>query len=189
MGNGFTNVRLPYAEQWQDECIERMKSDGWEVVPMGAENVAPSVQQALSMMANPDATARFVRYMPDGFAVKVEEETAIFFDAKRGKSIEKDAYIAYLAFAGDNRNVYIMIKSENGAVYRVPVKGLKFLCSREYVAKFTEYNRIPVDDDGWIAPRLWPEDRYREWKRRYQTASGTPFKYFDFKQMEMYREK
>ena len=189
MGNGFTDVRLPYAEEWQNECIERMKSDGWEVVPMGAENVAPSVQQALSMMANPDATARFVRYMPDGFAVKIEDETAVFFDAKRGRSIEKDAYIAYLAFAGDDRNVHIMIKSDNGDIYYVPVRGLKFLCSHEYVSKFPENKRMPIDEDGWIAPRLWLEDKYQGWKQRYKMASGTPFKYFDFGNMEEYRYK
>ena len=186
MGNAFTDVRLPYAKEWEVQNRQEIQAQGWQVVPMGAENVAPDVQKALSFMENPDSTARFVKYMPDGFAVNIEGETAYFFDSKRGKSIEKDAYIAYIAFAGEDRKMFVMIKTDNGKIYDVPVSELKFLCSHKYVSKFPEHRRMPIDDDGWIAPRLWPDDKYLVWKAKCKNASGTPFKYFDFNKMQQF---
>lgn len=179
--------RLTIAERWSNECIEDLSASGWLVVPMGAENVAPEVQNALSMMRNPDATARFVRYMPDGFAVMVESEEAMFYDAKCGKSIEKDAYIAYMAFAGDNRRVYVRIKNGKDK-YNVPVRKLMFLNSHKEVEKYPVHLQMPIDEDGWIAPRLWCPEKYNKWKYRYSTASGTPFKYFDFDAISEFKE-
>ena len=70
------------------------------------------------MMKNPDPTARFLRYMPDGFAVREESEEAFFFDAKSGPTIEKDAYLAYQAFAGSDRRSWSSVVMGNGHLLR-----------------------------------------------------------------------
>ncbi len=151
---------------------------------MGAENLAPDIHKALSGMKNPDPTASFVRYLPDGFAVDVDGEQAFFFDAKAGSNIQKEAYEAYMAFAGENRRVYVFIET-GGKAYCVPVRELKFLNSYEVVADYQ--TPLPVDGDGWIAPRLLPLAEYLDWKMKYPQASGTPYRRFDFAAMSDYR--
>jgi hypothetical protein len=137
-------------------------------------------------MESPDATARFLRYMPDGFAVHVGKEQGYFFDAKIGRSIEKDAYLAYMAFAGEDRRVYVCVKW-SGAVYWIPVRSLSFMDSADYVEQFSPEKRMPIDEDGWIAPRLWPRPKYMGWKMMHPAASGTAFRYLDFLAMTQYR--
>jgi hypothetical protein len=182
MGNGFAN-RLSRGVEFQNEVQEIVKRNGWEFVPMGAENIAPNVHRMMSKMENPDNTVRFVRYMPDGFAVHPEKEEAFFLDCKHSDTIEKDAYINYLTYAGEDRRVYVFIKSQD-QVYCVPLKKLQFQDSHEVVRKYP--NPMPVDSEGWIAPREWPDEKYLAWKSRYRSASGTAYKYIDFERLEKY---
>jgi len=182
------DARLGPHEEWAQEVFAHIEAHGWQVVPLGAERVAPDVSKVLSAMQNPDATARFVRYMPDGFAIHTGKEQAWFFDAKVGRSIEKDAYEAYMAFAGDERRVYVCIRWQL-AVYWVSVRNIAFLDSREVVGGFREDHRMPIDDEEWIAPRLWPRAKYLRWKLSHPGASGTAFRYLDFAAMEAYRWK
>ena len=181
--NGFA-YRLKRGEEWAAEVVKIIEQRGWKTVPLGAENVAPEVHHLLSMMKNPDPTARFLRYMPDGFAVREESEEAFFFDAKSGPTIEKDAYLAYQAFAGSDRRVFVFVR-HLGNTYCVPVNDLRLQDSREVVRRYPR--PLPVDEDGWIAPRLLPRDEYLRWKSRNPQASGTPFRYFDLGAMSRYK--
>jgi len=178
--------RLGPHEDWAQQVFAHIEAHGWQVVPLGAERVAPDASKVLSAMRNPDATARFVRYMPDGFAIHRQKEKAFFFDAKVGRSIEKDAYIAYLAFAGKDRSVYVCLKNES-IVYWVPIKAIAFYDSEEYVSRFPPDRRMPIDEDGWIAPRLWLPSKYHNWKQQHPSASGTAFRYVDFGRLVAYR--
>jgi len=135
---------------------------------------------------DPDATIRFLRYMPDGFAVHAGTQQGWFVDAKVGRSIEKDAYLVYTAFAGDDRNVCVYVKSGMD-VYVVSARDLRFLDSSEYVGRFSPDDRMPIDEAGWIAPRLWPRQKYLMWKRNHPEASGTAFKYLDLDSMASHR--
>lgn len=183
--SGFA-YRLKRGEEWAAEVVRFIEEQGWKTVPLGAENVAPEAHRLLSFMKNPDPTARFLRYMPDGFAVKEEGEEAFFFDAKSGPTIEKNAYLAYQAFAGNDRRVFVFIRNGDDT-YCVPIRKLKFLDSWDCVRSFPPDRQMPVDEDGWIAPRLWPEAKYLAWKRRNPHASGTPFRYFDLGAMSKYK--
>ena len=178
----FERYRLAPHEEWARLVFEHITQRGWSVVPMGAQVLAPQVAAMLSAMEQPDPTAAFVRYMPDGFAVHLGKQTTFFFDAKVGKTIEKAAYIVYQAFAGEDRAVFVCLKHRE-CVYWVPIRDLAFLDSQVYVGRFPEQRRMPVDDEGWIAPRLWPRWKYLEWKQQHPEASGTPFRYFDFPAM------
>ncbi len=181
--NGFA-YRLKRGEEWAAEVVKIIEQRGWKTVPLGVENVASEVHRLLSMMKNPDPTARFLRYMPDGFAVREESEEAFFFDAKSGETIEKDAYLAYRALAGSDRRVFVFIR-HLGNTYCVPVNDLRFKDSWEVVRRYPR--PLPVDEDGWIAPRLLPRDEYLRWKSRNPQASGTSFRYFDLPAMRKYR--
>jgi hypothetical protein len=177
--------RLAKGNVWLEEVKQLLERRGLRTVLIGAEHVAPEVHKALSDMRNPDATAMFVRYLPDGFAVNIGTEEAFFFDAKAGKTIEKKAYETYLDFAGKDRKVFIFIRNSKGETYCVPVRELRFRNSQEVVAKYNF--QLPIDEGGWIAPRLLNEEDYRRWKKRHPEASGTPYRYFDFDAMKQYK--
>ncbi len=184
MGSGWEQ-RRGRGEKFQEEVKGMLKSQGKLIVPMGAEKVAPRVQEMLRKIENPDNTARFFRYTPDGFAVDVESGEAFFYDCKDGRAIEKEAFENYVAYAGEDRSVFVFIK-HGEKTYQVPLRGLSLLDSWEEVGRYCEEKRMPIDEDGWIAPRLWPKWKYDEWKANHQGASGTPFRYFDFKKMEQF---
>ncbi|MFW9989887.1 MAG: hypothetical protein ACFFC3_14645 [Candidatus Odinarchaeota archaeon] len=177
--------RSKIGNMWSKKVFEIIKNKGLHVVSMGAENIVPEVHTILSFMKNPDNTSKFVRYMPDGFAIDEKKETAFFYDAKNGKAIEKDAYLTYLTFAADNRRLYIFIQNDADK-YCVPIDKLAFIDSYSEVSKYSLEMQLPIDDDGWIAPRLLPENKYLKWKYSHSDKSGTPYKYFDFDAMKKY---
>ena len=183
--NDFEKRLAPH-EEWAAKVFAHIAAQGWRTVPLGAERIAPGVQKALSAMQSPDPTARFVRYMPDGFAVNIGAEKAYFFDAKCGRTIEKDAFQAYKAFAGDDRSVFVCIRWQE-TIYWIPVRAIVFLDSIGVVSEFAIDHRMPIDEDDWIAPRLWPREKYIQWKYRHPGASGTAFRYVDFEAMAQYR--
>lgn len=185
--SGFEQ-RLERGNIWADEVRRIVEAKGWLTVPIGAENLTPKVSAALSRMKNPDVTVSFIRYLPDGFAINVGLEQAFFFDAKVGKSIQKEAYEVYLAFANRSRKMFLFIHAE-GCNYCIPVQKLCFLDSQKYVNRFPLNQQLPVDDEGWIAPRLWPQSKYLDWKARNPNASGTPFRYFDLEAMKKFKLK
>ncbi len=180
--NRFQKV-LVKAKRWETEVNQHLTKRGWIVVPMGTENILPKVQKAIINMKDPDETANFIKYLPDGFAVNIEKEKAFFYDAKNGKSIQKEAYQTYMMFAGKNRNFYLFIKNES-YVYIVPIRKI---CLKP--PKIINEYSLPIDDDGWASPRLWSTEKYLAWKNKHPYASGTAFKYFDFEKMENYKIK
>ncbi len=184
MGRGWEQ-RKGKGDKFQEEVKEILEFQKMLIVPMGAEKVAPEVQEQLWKMENPDSTARFFRYTPDGFAVDVENGVSFFYDCKDGRTIEKEAFKNYIVYAGEDRNVFVFIR-HGGKTYRVPLRCLAFLDSNNEVGRYSEEKRMPVDNDGWIAPRLWPKWKYDAWKASHLGASGTPFRYFDFQKMEQF---
>lgn len=181
MGTNRFQKALIKAKKWEIEVKKYLTKHGWIVVPMGAENILPEVQEAIKRMKKPDGTAKFIKYLPDGFAINVKKEKAFFYDAKNSKSIEKEAYLTYMIFAGKNRNFYLFIKADY-YVYIVPIRKL-YLKQPKIINEYS----LPIDDDGWASPRLWPSEKYLDWKRKYPSASGTAFKYFDFEKMANYK--
>jgi hypothetical protein len=175
--------RLALGDAWSKEVKSTLECDkDLIVVPMGAENVVPQIQNIISSMKHPDETIKFIRFFPDGYVINPDEESAFFYDAKYGTTIEKDAYKTYLAFSSFNRRLLIFIKNIS-RVYCVPLNKMIFQDSEEYVSHFPKEKQLPIDKEGWIAPRKLPQEKYDEWKWRNINASGTPFKYFDFSAM------
>ena len=75
--------RLKWGNEWASQvAIGIEKTGDWNVVPMGAEHIAPSVQRRLSSMQIPDSTAQFIRYFTDGCAVHKTNDRAFFIDRK-----------------------------------------------------------------------------------------------------------
>lgn len=177
MGKAF-EMRCEKGSKWAAEVKAILEERGHSVVPMGAEHIAPKVQQALTRMDDPDPTAMFVRFLPDCFLVHGTREDAYFIDAKCGSSIEKEAYSAYMLLANSGLNVYVMIKY-GGNIYCVSVDELPFKDSQEHVQQYP--NPHPVDEDGWIAPRLRPDAR--AWAKSHPNASGTRYKEIDFSRL------
>ena len=63
--NRFQKV-LVKAKRWETEVNQHLTKRGWIVVPMGTENLLPKVQKAIINMKDPDETANFIKYLPDG---------------------------------------------------------------------------------------------------------------------------
>jgi hypothetical protein len=177
-------TRLSVGEQWEQDLRAKLEAEGLQVIPLADKTL--EAHQALSALREPGETARFIRYMPDGAAVEVERQDAYFFDAKAGNSIEKDAYLAYLAFAGERRRCDIYVRRPSGDVYRVPARKLVLIPAEVSVAPFPPDRQMPIED-GWLAPRRWPREKYLRWKAGNQQASGTAFRYIDFAALGQYR--
>lgn len=168
---------------WDDEVSSHLSSQGYEIARHNVENTAPHFAKYPNYATSDNPSIRFVRYFPDGVAADFKNNVAFFWDAKNGNSIEKNAYETYLEFGANGREFFLFIKYDHN-IYCVPLGEVKFFNSFQYVSRFPEYTRMPVDDGGWIAPRLWPEKKYLQWKYKNPEASGTPYRYFDFGDMK-----
>lgn len=181
MSSAF-EMRCSRGMLWDDEVDANLKQCGYDIGRYNIENVAMHFKSHPNYAGCDNPSIRFVRYFPDGVAADFNANVAFFWDAKMGTSIERDAYDTYLEFAESGRELYLFIKSENSQ-YCVPIEKVEFKDSYLYVSQFHEKNQMPIDPDGWIAPRMWPEQRYLDWKFKHPEASGTPFKYFSFGKM------
>lgn len=175
--------RSAIGEAWDKEVTENL-SVSFHIVSYGIEKVARNLTGMARNTSSDNACIRSARYLPDGLAADLVNNIAFYWDAKAAKAIEKDAFIAYSELAGSNKEFYIFIKF-SGIKYCVPLKYVEFFDSKQYVERFTE--QLPVDSEGWIAPRLLPESKYFSWKERSPLASGTPCKYFDFGKMNKWQ--
>jgi hypothetical protein len=179
------NDRLALGDIWAKEIKTILDNDkDLIIVPMGLENVLSNHYSILSSMKEPSSTIKFIRFFPDGYAINLKEEDAFFYDAKFGQTIEKDAFNTYCVFVGHDRRMVIFIKNYS-KIYCVPLQKIKFQNSEEKTSQY-KHLKLPVDNEGWIAPRLLPEEKYKDWKLKNPLASGTPYKYFDFRAMEKY---
>lgn len=186
--NSFEGRKAPH-DSWAEEVFRSIREEGWILVPMGIERIAPNAHPRLKAMLDPDPTSAFLRFMPDGFAVHPTKAESYFFDIKTGYTIEREPYECYRAFAGNDRQVFLYLYYAKAGKYLVPLPALVFLDSWRYIATFPEEWQMPVDEEGWICPRDWPEDKYQRWKSSHPTASGTPFRYLDFPAMERFRRR
>lgn len=185
MSSAF-QMRCASGMVWDEEVSTQLSSVGYEIGRYNIENTAKHFTQNPHYANSDNPSIRFVRYFPDGIASDFKNNCAFFWDAKIGTSIERNAYETYLEFNVNGREFYLFIKNGT-SIYCTPLLEVCFLNSYTYVSQFREKNRMPIDDDGWIAPRLWNEAKYLNWKYTHPNASGTPFRYFDFDSMKNWR--
>lgn len=170
---------------WAKQVRDMLEDKGHHVVFIGAEHIAPEVHDLLSGMELPDKTAQFIRFMPDCFLVHGERDEAYFVEAKAANNIEKQAYEAYDILCEKDLNVYLVIRYR-GKCYCCHFDDLPLIDSRQVVEQYS--NPLPIDQDGWIAPRLQPMIDYRRWKRRFPHASGTPYKRIDLDRLTPWKK-
>lgn len=187
MSNAF-QTRCNAGMLWDDEVSQQLSSSGYEIGRYNIENTAKHFIENPNYSFADNPSIKFIRYFPDGIASDFNINHAFFWDAKLGISIEKNAYDTYCEIGDSGREFYLFIKtvSTNSYFYCVPISAVEFKNSAKYVSQFSIQNQMPVDENGWIAPRLWPEERYLSWKFKHPEASGTPFRYFDFDAMKQW---
>lgn len=181
---GF-NDRVVIGTQWDNDISKNLKTIGFKIGRYNIENVAPDFSSDPHYANSDNPSILFARHFPDGIATDFKNNVSFFWDAKNGGSIEKNAYLTYCNLAKNGVKIILFIKNYTD-YYCIPIESVVFCDSTEYVSKFSEEKRIPVED-GWICPRQLPEKRYIEWKKRCPNASGTPFKYVDFKKLKSYK--
>ena len=144
------------------------------VVANGTEHTHPEFVAMLRKDRRPGA--KFVRFAPDG-AVLHSAEGVIHYDAKAAKSIEKDAYETYMNYVACGCRVLLFVK-QAGHVYWADIQDVRLIHGNDTVGRFQENKRFPVDEDGWICPRMAknPTSNSR--------MSGTPYREIDFTSMK-----
>lgn len=168
--SGF-GTRIAGAQEFEDALVELLRQHP-KVVDLarnGTEHTHASFVTRLR--DNASAASKFVRYAPDG-VVLMSDGAVLHFEAKRGTSLERDAYEVYKAYAAAGCTVLVFFLID-GQVYYQRVEKIGFLDSRSEVLKFPEHRRFPVDEENWICPRLKPGFRSTE------RMSGTAFRYVD----------
>lgn len=183
----FDRRRQPHDEAVAAEK-QRLEKEGHLVLPLGVERYPEDIRGALSKMNKANGTIKHERHQPDLLDVDPQTENGEYVELKVAKTIERDSYNACKRKAETGGRLIVKIHHpETDARYEVPFGALAFKDSWAVVSEFPEDKRMPVDDDGWINPRLWPDGKYLRWKRSHPSGSGTAFRYFDFSAMEQYR--
>ena len=168
------DIRVEPGVEFERELFKELNAhkDVTAIALNGTEHTHPDFVEIIRH--NESDAAKFVRYAPDG-VMECKSKRVIHFDAKAAKSIEKDAYNVYMKYHRTGCTVIIFVKHPaTGMRYWQYVQNIQLLDSTIVVSQYPEHRRFPIDDDGWIAPRL---------KRGFKSTkkySGTPFKYFDF---------
>jgi thiamine pyrophosphate-dependent acetolactate synthase large subunit-like protein len=134
----------------------------------GSEHTHPKLVEALRRLNSP--AAHFVRYAPDG--VYLAGSQVVHFDAKAGRTIEKNAYHVYMAHKNAGCKVILFVRY-NGRTYWQWIEKIRFQDSWEVAAKFPQGRRFAIDEDGWFLPRQSNRNHVKK------DMSGTPFKYLD----------
>lgn len=178
--------RIKSGDEYANELFERLKQSGKIIALNGAEHTHPEFHKILCGYKEPDNTSRWVRYQPDGVLTEPKTKKTWYIEAKRSETIEKDAYITYKKLYDAGCNVLLCIKRKSNDEYIVPIQFVLLIDGNITSSKYPPEIRMPVDDDGWLAPRLWSNAKYYKWKEKFTMASGTPFRYFDFKNMVEY---
>jgi hypothetical protein len=181
------NYRLMKGNSYEDECFSRLSRMGFKVRRHGLEHIHPNLHNTLRNSSDP--TSELNRFQPDQLIQDMDLGNSCFIEVKHSDTIEKRPYQTYKALSDAfNCKVLICIKSKlTNAEYWVPIQSLELIPGSISVKEFPPEERLPVDSDGWIAPRLLKKEasdyfnyqKYIEWKKRSK-GSGTPFRYFDF---------
>lgn len=154
---------------------------------IGIENVAPNLLEIIDKGDYTDFTSKWIRYQPDAVVLNTRLHQSYYIEVKASDNIEKDAYRAYSKLAEIGCNVFLLILNNEGEKYVVSIENVKLEPGKETVSRYDE--PMPVDADGWIAPRLWDQSKYLKWKEKYPRMSGTPFRRFDFGAMKEYKRE
>lgn len=173
-GGGFNdrlNRSVPFEETIYQMFVESPDIVG--VIRNGTEHTHAEFMEHLRGDSSP--AAKFVRYAPDGVFKTIAAET-IHYDAKHAKSIEKDAYEAYMKYRAAGCRVVLIVRCDD-ATYWQDVEHLRLINGHETVKQFPTHRRYPVDNDGWITPR-----RKNGFNPNGQ-MSGTPYREIDFSSM------
>ena len=141
------------------------------VVANGTEHTHPDFVSLLRNDRSP--AAKFVRFAPDGAVL--HKSGVIHYDAKAAKAIEKDAYETYMNYVSCGCRVVLFVKNGE-TVYCRDIQHVRLIDGNETISKFPENRRFPVDEDGWICPRL-------SRNQLNGRMSGTPYKEIDFASM------
>ena len=170
--------RIKTADDYANSLAEKLRGMGYIIEFTGTEHVAPNLQHELSSDKYTDITSRDIRYQPDAGIANPITGKSHYLEIKHSDAIEKHAYITYMEKHESGKSVMIAIKSRSGKEYWLPINELVLIDGNVTASKYR--NPFPVDDDGWIAPRLMDKQRYYKWKQKHPRASGTPFRYIDF---------
>lgn len=188
---GFKD-RTDKGEAFFKECAQFFTNLGYVVVKTGIEEHYSQTHPDLVKIPN-DLTSKYFRYHPDGFYIAIKDQRSVYFDAKYSNSIEKDAFQIYELMMKMGLTVELYIRMDEKIPhttscyvknYKVPIQNVKLISGLTSVKTYS--HPLPVDVDDWIAPRLLDEKEYKIWKQNNRYASGTPFRYFDFKNMNQY---
>jgi len=164
-------------EKWLKEQLEespRIK----KVEKTGTEHTHPEFVELLR--SNESNAAIFVRFAPDGVYL-TDKDNVVHYDAKYGKSIEKNAYETYLKYKNAGCTVVLFV-AFGGIVYWQHIENVRLIPGQETVKKYPPEKRWPVRKDEWIYPRdkagFQSTDRF----------SGTPYREIDFDSMKKWKE-
>lgn len=174
---GF-EARLEKATEFEDRVVALLRACPWviDVAKNGTEHTHPAFTEQLRQ--NPTWSAKLIRYAPDGVLLH-KTERVYYFEAKRGDSLEKDAYEVYTAHQGRDIGVLIFFEID-GKVYYQHLQKIRFRDSAAVVEQFPPLRRFPVID-GWICPRAKPGFR------SLGAMSGTPYRYVDVRSLKPWR--
>jgi hypothetical protein len=184
---GFKN-RSEKGEAYFERLIQFFSSLGYIVVKTGSEyNYLNQHTQLLELPE--DLTSKYFRYYPDGFYISIKEKKSVFFEAKHGDNIEKDAYIIYLKMQTMGLSVLICILNNKNEEYHIPIEKLTLVHGLKTINEFNF--KLPVDSSGWISPRLLDKPKYEYWKEHmsWGNASGTPYRRIAFDSLQQYKKE
>lgn len=161
---GGTNGRAAYGEEFSKEIFEDLQRWGFSVAMNGTEHTHSDFVKLLK--TSRDKTSLMIRYAPDGVIAIGKVPRSAYVEAKRSKYIERDAYENYLRLANDGAIVFVVFSVGGNKLFDL-AQNIQFLPPHEL-------NDWPLDDDGWMCPRLHPN--FLEKKRNGFNGSGTPYK-------------
>jgi hypothetical protein len=193
LSKAFDNYRLPKGQTYQETVFNRFKEMGFDITKHGFENIHPKLHS--NLIQSDDSTSKINRYQPDQLIREKTLNNTCFIEVKYSDTIEKDPYQIYKKYYEVfDCKILICIKSKfTGKEYWVPIQYLELISGKESVSQYPPKARLPVDDGDWIAPRKWKDEdsdyynlkKYYAWKE-YSKASGTSYRYIDFKKLKRF---
>jgi len=173
--------RFQYSEFAVERFVEILDERGVAYGLSGREHLRSTAAFQTLLNKLSDSTSQFVRFFPD--VITSTDQGSAFVEVKRGRSIERDAYLAYRLLQ-DSMECKVFIAILHGdSFYIGGIDGLRFKPARR--------KNMPVFDGCWIAPRefddRWTKEMYMGWKKAHPNASGTTFAYIDFDATEWKR--
>lgn len=167
---GFAE-RIRIAERFEREveCYLHGREAVQSVAKNGTEHTHPDFVALLRSNGSPGS--KFVRFAPDGVFLQANGRV-VHWEAKSGKSMERDAYQTYMAYHDMGCQVAVFIRHPSSEVFWQFVEMIGFIPSDMVVSQFPPSRRHPIDEDDWICPRSGHGYAGR--------GSGTPYREIDF---------